>query len=200
MNTLAPNLRAWKAFFATATEEASTALAVWTHGDVVLSVDEISETSLSEVALSLRLSEELVTLVRFGIDGDYGGQLLLSFDDDNARSLIQSLLRRPASNGGHWSPLELSALAETGNILASIYMNHLTELTGTRLWPTPPDVMRDYAMSVVQQAVLSQAQCEDRVMLCKTRFECMGQDVEWSLVLIPSPELMQVIERSLAGA
>jgi hypothetical protein len=61
----------------------------------------------------------------------------------------------------------------------------------------PPQVLHDYAMSVIQQAVMTQAQYDDRVMLCKTRFECQGQDAQWNLICVPSPELLRLIEEKL---
>ena len=191
------DLDAWKAFFSSATDQASQAISLWTHGDVVLSLDEIKETSLCDVAQALKLADELSMLVRIGIDGDFGGQLLLTFDECNARSLVGSLLNRPVVSSGDWSELELSALAETGNIIGSVYLNGMTELTGSRLWPTPPQVLHDYAMSVIQQAVMTQAQYDDRVMLCKTRFECQGRDAQWNLIFVPSPELLRLIEEKL---
>lgn len=197
MDTISPDLYAWRSLFSTATDRASKACSLWTHGDIVLSLDEVRETSLCEVAEVLELSNELSTLVRVGIEGEYGGQLLLAFDDANAGNLIGSLLNRPVKSSGNWNNLEQSALAETGNIIGSVYLNSMTELTGCRLWPTPPQVLRDYAMSMIEQAVMTQAAYDDRIMLCKTRFECQGQHVQWSLVLVPSPELMRLIETSL---
>lgn len=197
MDTILPGLYAWKSLFATATDQASKAISLWTHGDVVLSLDEVQETSLCDVAEVLKLSHELSTLVRVGIEGEYGGQLLLTFDDANAGNLIGSLLNRPVSANGNWSNLEQSALAETGNIIGSVYLNSMTELAGCRLWPTPPQVLREYAMSLIEQAVMMQAIFDDRIMLCKTRFECQGHQVKWNLVFVPSPELMRLIEASL---
>lgn len=197
MDIVSPDLYAWKSLFARATEQASRAISLWTHGDVVLSLDEVRETSLCDVAEVLQLSNELSTLVRVGVEGEYGGQLLLTFDDANAGSLISSLLNRPVASSGNWNALEQSALAETGNIIGSVYLNSMTELAGCRLWPTPPQVLRDYAMSLIEQAVMTQAVFDDRIMLCKTRFECQGKHVQWNLVFVPTPELLRLIESSL---
>lgn len=198
MSAVALNLDAWTKLFSLATEQASQAISQWTHGDIVLSLDEIRETSLCGVAQALRLSDELATMVRIGIDGDHGGQLLLTFDDENARGLIAALLDLPASSSGTWTKLERSALAETGNIIGSVYLTSMSKLTGGRLWPTPPQVLHDYVMSVIEQAVMSQAVYDDRILLCRTKFECQGEHVRWSLIFVPSPEFMQLIETSLS--
>ena len=137
-------------------------------------------------------------MVLLGIGGAMGGQLILSFDRDNACRLIASLLNREVDRDEAWSELEISALQETGNILSSAYLNAITALTGRRLWPSPPTVTEDYAMSVVGQAVMTQAPTEDRVLLCRTRFSRLGQRVEWNLIFVPSPELLQLLREMAA--
>jgi chemotaxis protein CheC len=188
---------AWRTFFSRATTLASEAMSSWTHGRVDMSLDDVWETSLCEVGQALNLGCEASTLVRIGVDGNVGGQLILTFDDRNAHLLIESLLGPRATDTYEWSPLELSAFCETGNIIGSVYLNQLTELTGTRLWPLPPEVVRDYAMSVVEQAVMYQAQNDDRVLVCQISFRCGGQTVMWNLVVVPSPELLELIATSL---
>lgn len=190
------NLKAWKSFFAEATYQASQAIGLWTNGDVQMSLGDIRESSLGDVAGTLNLADEVSTLVRIGVDGEFSGQLILTFDDANSRGLIDSLLDPRVVTSCDWSPLELSAFAETGNIIGSVYLNCMTELTGHRLWPMPPQVVRDYAMSVIEQAVMFQAQDDDRVLICNTQFSRRGREVEWNLVFIPSPELLHLIEAS----
>src|SRR5690606_39430914 len=55
-----------------------------------------------------------------------------------------------------------------------------------------------YAMSVVEQAVMTQALTEDRVLLCRTRFTRLGERVEWNLIFVPSPELLQLLRETAA--
>ncbi|MBL9163038.1 MAG: chemotaxis protein CheC [Planctomycetaceae bacterium] len=188
----------WELIFAPAIENASAAMSAWTNGDVSLALDEVREVEVEEVAAALDLTDELSTMVLLGIGGAMGGQLILSFDRDNACRLIASLLNREVDRDESWNELEISALQETGNILSSAYLNAITALTGRRLWPSPPSVTEDYAMSVVGQAVMTQALTEDRVLLCRTRFSRLGQRVEWNLIFVPSPELLQLLREMAA--
>ncbi|BBO31200.1 chemotaxis protein CheC [Lacipirellula parvula] len=191
--------RAWEQVFAPAIEKASSAMSAWTHGEVTLALDEVREAAVEEVAVTLDLTDELSTLVMLAVGGDLGGQLILTFDRVNACRLIESLLGRDIDATSAWSELEISALQETGNILGSAYLNAMTALTGRRFWPSPPLVTEDYAMSVVQQAVMSQAMTEDRVLLCRTRFSRLGQRVEWNLIFVPSPELLELLRETAEG-
>jgi chemotaxis protein CheC len=191
--------RAWEQVFAPAIEKASSAMSAWTRGEVTLALDEVREAAVEDVALTLDLSDELSTLVMLAVGGDLGGQLILTFDRTNACRLIESLLGRPVDADAPRGELEVSALQETGNILGSAYLNAMTALTGRRFWPSPPLVTEDYAMSVVEQAVMSQAMTEDRVLLCRTRFSRLGQRVEWNLIFVPSPELLELLRETAEG-
>lgn len=199
MNTLSQQPLAWEAIFGPATESASKAMMRWTHGDVTLSLDEVREAALENVAATLQLEDELRTLVVVGMEGDFGGQLILTFDDDNARQLVGALLNRPVDDAA-WGELERSALQETGNILASAFLNCITDRTGCRLWPTPPCVTQDFPMSVVQQAVMMQSLNDDRVLLCRTRFLRQGERMEWNMVFVPSQELLELLRSTLLAS
>lgn len=189
---------AWDLVFAPAIDKASSAMSAWTHGEVTLALDEVREVAVEEVATTLDLTDELSTLVMLAVGGDLGGQLILTFDRLNACRLIESLLGRTVDSECAWGELEISALQETGNILGSAYLNAMTALTGRRFWPSPPLVTEDYAMSVVEQAVMTQAMIEDRVLLCRTRFTRLGQRVEWNLIFVPSPELLELLRETAA--
>ena len=197
-NALSDVRNAWELVFAPAIEKASSAMSAWTNGEVSLALDEVREVAIEEVAEALDLGDELSTMVMLAVGGDWGGQLILTFDHENACRLISSLLNRDVELDQEWGELETSALQETGNILGSAYLNAITALTGRRFWPTPPLVIEDYAMSVVEQAVMTQALAEDQVLLCRTRFSRLGERVEWNLIFVPSPELLQLLRETAA--
>jgi chemotaxis protein CheC len=189
----------WESIFGPATESASKAMMCWTGGDVTMSLDEVREAALEDVAATLQLEDELCTLVIVGMAGDFGGQLILTFDDGNARQLVESLLNRHVDAADAWGELERSALQETGNILGSAFLNCITARTGCRLWPAPPCVTQDYPMSMVEQAVMMQSLNDDRVLLCRTRFLRKGEHVEWNMVFVPSQELLELLRAAVSS-
>jgi chemotaxis protein CheY-P-specific phosphatase CheC len=197
INAASQHHLAWEAIFGPATESASKAMKCWTGGDVTMSLDDVREAALEDVAATLNLDDELRTLIVVGVAGDYGGQLILAFDDDNACQLIGSLLNREV-DAGSWGELERSALQETGNILGSAFLNCITVITGCQLWPAPPYVTQDYPMSMVEQAVIMQSLNDDRVLLCRTRFLRRGERVEWNMVFVPSQAMLELLRTALS--
>lgn len=199
MNDLNPTtLTDLHEFFAAATQRGSAAMSAWTSGQVSLSLDEISEAAIEELTASLDLSDELLTMVVLGIQGELGGQLILAFDDVNGRKLAATLLSRPFVTDASWSELDQSAVMETGNILASAYLNELTRLTNRKLVPTAPCFVQDFGASVLEQVLAAQAVLSDRVLICRTRFEFNQQQVNWSLFFVPSEELLQMLLTAVA--
>ena len=136
--------------FRVATEHASTALSRWTQGQVTLVLDGMIAAPLEELGAALGIADEQLAMVVLGIDGDPGGQVILAFDDVAGRRLAAALLRRPFVDEAGWGELEMSAVMETGNILASSYLSELSRIAGRQLSPSPPYFVQDFGASVIE--------------------------------------------------
>ena len=91
--------------FASATHDASAAMCRWTDGIITVTLDEVRQVALEEVAVELAVGDEPLTMVVMTLDGELGGSIILMFDDLNGRQLAASLLGRgPARNpsGANW--------------------------------------------------------------------------------------------------
>jgi chemotaxis protein CheC len=184
--------------FSPAIEAASHAMSVWTQGRVQMSLDEICEMPLEEVGSAIAHTQETAIIVSLGVVGEVGGQFLFTLDDAGASKLAGLLLDRAPRAIAEWGEIERSALLETGNILGSAYLSALTNLTGVRLFPTPPEVLRDYLGCALEQAVMLQALQADTVLLARTCFKHGGESVDWNLLFVPSPELLELLRNSAA--
>jgi len=177
-----------------ATEDASEAMCKWTSGQITLSLDEVCEATLEEMPRELDFGDELLTMVVHCLEGDLGGQLILTFDEQNGRQLAASLLGREVSDDPEWSELEKSALCETGNILSGAYMKVLTEAIDAKLVPSAPYFIQDYGASILQQAVVAQAMISDRVLICRTNFQRAGESLKWNVFFVPTEDLLEKLE------
>ena len=200
MESTTPRLELLHQLFASATHEASTAMCRWTNGLITLSLDEVREIPLGEVCGEMDFGDQLLTMVVLRLEGEVGGEMVLTFDDVNARQLAAALLSQPSHLETDWSPLEQSALTETGNILGCAYMNALTRLIGCELVPSVPYFVRDYAASVFQQALLAQAATSDTVLICRTVFRRQGEELNWRVFFIPTEGMRVSMETALRHA
>ena len=181
--------------FSSATQDASQAMSVWTNGMITLSMDEVSEMPLEEVSANMDCGADLLTMVVLSLDGEVGGDMILTFDEENGRQLAANLLSCPVNTDPEWSDLEKSALQETGNILGCAYMNALTRLLEVDLVPSPPYFVQDYGACVLEQALMAQAMASDQVMICRTKFHRESTDLNWNVFFVPSTAMREAIEK-----
>lgn len=186
--------------FSAATQSASRSMQGWTSGQISLTLDEVGEIPLEEVSSQLDVGDELLTIIVLSLQGALGGQIILTFDDANGRQLAATLLNRESSTEGEWTPLEVSALKETGNILACAYVHHVSEVVGQKLIPSPPHFMQDFGASVLEQAVMMQAMVCDRVLVCRTSFRRNDDELNWRVFFVPDQTLLTEIYKSLESA
>lgn len=190
-------------FLTAATHHASAAMSKWTHGQVKLSLDELFESPIEEVSTALGMETDLLTAVAMLVEnasGEACGQIILGFDELNGRKLAACLLRRDPPESGNLTAIEESALMETGNILSSAYLNELTRLTSMKLRPSAPHLMQDFAASILQQALMSQAMVSETAIVSRTKFEFNQQTVRWSVFFVPEPELLGALQDGICSA
>jgi len=194
------NLEVLHQLFTSATHDASAAMCRWTNGLITLALDEVREIPLDRVCEELDFGDELLTMVVLTLDGDVGGQIILTFDDENGRKLAASLLGRKVETSEEWSELEQSALTETGNILGCAYVNALTRLIEVELIPSPPYFIQDYGASVLEQALMTQAMTSDSILICRTAFQREGEALNWHVFFVPTLELRNALEEAIESA
>jgi chemotaxis protein CheC len=186
--------------FASATHDASAVMCRWTDGLITVTLDEVQEIPLEQVAPALGIGDELLTMVVLALQGPVGGNMILVFDDQSARQLAASLLGREVGTEPEWTPAEQSALTETGNILGCAYMNALTRLIDTELVPSAPYFLQDFGASVLQQALMAQAMTCDELLICRIGFRCRDRSLDWRVIFVPTQDMQQAMEQAIHSA
>jgi chemotaxis protein CheC len=196
----AKTMEGLRELFASATHDASAAMCRWTNGIITVTLDEVRNAPLEAASEVLALGDELLTMVVITLQGELGGNLILLFDEVNGRRLAASLLGRSAPTEPEWTELEKSALMETGNILGCAYVNALSRLIDQELLPSAPYFIQDYGASVLQQAIMSQAALDDRLLICEIGFHRKGERLDWRVVFVPTPGLQAALAAALQAA
>lgn len=191
------DLEVLRQLLASATHDASAAMCRWTDGLITLSLDEVREIPLEMVCGELRIDDDLLTMVVLSLEGELGGEMILTFDEENGRQLAASLLGREVNEDSEWNELEKSALTETGNILACAYMNAVTRLIDHELVPSAPYFVQDFGASVLQQALMAQALTHDTVLICRTKFHREGEQLNWHVLFVPTDGLRHRMGQTL---
>jgi chemotaxis protein CheC len=199
-----PQKRLLAAIFERGAEEASQALSKWLGQAARLTVSEVDEVDLAEATDLLGPADELVASCALELSGRLTGHLLLVFGDRSGLALADLLLGRPLGTSTAWGELERSAAMETANIVGCAYLNslsaHLPAQGGApgSLLPSPPTFRHEFAGSLLEFALMEQAIRLDQLLLARTRFEAEHLELDWSLLLVPSGESLELIAAMLS--
>ena len=130
---------------------AATALAQLAGARIAIDVPQVYVSPLIDIVQRASRPGEDVVVVSMRVLGDLVGQILFVMHPKGAGELIDILLRRPPGTSNTTGKMERSGLQETGNILASSFLNALARWMGKILLPSVPTVAIDKASAVVAQ-------------------------------------------------
>jgi chemotaxis protein CheC len=111
-----------------------------------------------------------VVAAKLGMDGELRGVLLLVIPTEDSGALESLLLRRDDASVEERE----SALSETANIVASACLSAIGMLTGWRLLPTVPVLLRGTVARVLGD-VMVDTRDDGRVVVLETRFDSVGE-------------------------
>ncbi|MCL6636872.1 MAG: chemotaxis protein CheC [Alicyclobacillus sp.] len=167
---------------------AATALSDLLHEPVRIAVTRARLCAFRDIPTLVGGDEVLTAGVLLRMTGDLSGNMMFLMPVQSARSLVGRLFSREVRvDDGEFDELELSALAEAGNILGCSYINALAELTGLHLVPSVPAVAVDMAAALLSMALLAIGERADAAMVISTSIQQRGADLEGHFFLLPDP-------------
>lgn len=178
---------------------AATALSQLTGRTVMIGVPEVNVRPLEEVSELLGPADEVIAAVLMHMMGDLTGRTLVLLPVTSARTLCDILLRRPAGGTTDFGAMEQSSIKEVGNILASAYMNALSDFMGIMLLPSPPSLVIDMSRAVLTTAHLQFGDDPSYVFCVETEFYIRDNDqrVRGFFLLLPDVPSLKAILRAV---
>jgi chemotaxis protein CheC len=163
----------------------------------MIAVPEVNVRRLEEVTDLVGRPDEVVAAVLMHMMGDLTGRTLVMFDERSARALCDILFRRSAGATGEFGAMEQSGLKEAGNILASAYMNALSDFMGMMLVPSVPSLVVDLSAAVLTTTYLNFGHDRDFVFCVETSFrvEATTEPLRGHFLLLPDlPSLRAIFD------
>jgi len=130
---------------------AATALAQLAGVRISIDVPQIWSAPLEDIIKRTAAEDEQIVIVSMRVLGDIAGQIMFVMRTESAAALLDILLSRAPGTGSVTSEMERSGLQETGNILASSFLNALARWLGKILLPSVPTVAIDQRDKVTAQ-------------------------------------------------
>lgn len=131
--------------------------------------------------------ESLVLGAYLTISGDITGHVMLLFPEGRALECVDLMCGQPAGTTTEPDELAESAIGELGNIVGSAFVNALADDLNLILHPSPPAILHDMAIALVQTVyaeVLSQG---GDVVMMDAVFEDEKGRTAGLLIVAPDP-------------
>ena len=179
---------------------AATALGQLLECAVMISVTRVRSASAADLPALGGDPETLVAGVAFHVVGDASGRVLLWLPRKAAIELVDALLRNPPGTTKALNDLGHSTIKETGNIMASAYLNGLSELCGLLLLPSVPALTFDLSRAIMELAAEGMEKAGNRYLIIENDFNAEGCGVAGKLFFFVDASSLDVLVDNAQGA
>ncbi len=177
---------------------AATALSKLIQKEVDMKVPQVKIIPFDEVADCVGGAEALVATVFLRVEGECPGNMFFILDLDSARHLLTQMIgSEMKSEDDMLSEMEISALHEIGNILAGSYLSSLADFTQLNLQPSVPALAIDMAGAILSYGLIELGRTGDFALTIDTAFFEGNEQVKGHFFLIPDPDSLEILFRSL---
>lgn len=179
------------------TGNAITALAKMLNRKVDMDVPKVKVMKFKDVSEILGGAEIPVVGLLLNVEGDISGSIMFILKMDAAHILVNMLMERRLEECREFGEMELSALQEIGNILASSYLSSLSSLTGLSIMPSVPELAIDMAGAILSVPAIQFGEVGDSVLYIETGFFEGSTRVVGDFFLVPDIDSYGVLLKSL---
>jgi chemotaxis protein CheC len=155
---------------------AATALSGMTNRKIMITVPRVYVRLVEEAGDLMGPPDSVVAAVLMHMMGDLTGRAMVLFPQRAALTLCDFLFRRPVGETKELAEMEQSGLKEAGNILASAYLNALSDFMGMMLVPSVPGLVIDLSGAVLTTAQVNFGHDRDYAFCVETSFRVEGSN------------------------
>ena len=178
---------------------AATAMSKMLGRRVILEVPVVNMVEFKDIAEFLGGPEQIIIGVLVQITGDINGMMMFLVQKESAGILIHSLMGdfAPKQDSEDFSEMELSAMKEIGNILASSYLGSLAGFIQKNVIPSVPFLSIDMANAILSVPAIEFGKTADQALLIESVFETNSDSLAGYFLLIPDVPSLQLILSAL---
>lgn len=188
--------RVWKKIVDLGCRNASQALHSMLSTPLEMTGIVIAFMPLSKIPFLAGDPEGQVAGIRLLFSGEVSGHMLLLFPQETCLQLVNLLMGQPPEAGQGSSSLgevEISALAELGNITSSNFIKELANFTNLHISLTPPEILLEMTATVMQETLTTLSATTNKVLTIEATFSSMGYHLEGYFFFIPDPPSLDII-------
>ncbi|MDQ2085870.1 chemotaxis protein CheC [Herbivorax sp. ANBcel31] len=176
---------------------AVTALSKMLNKKIDMDVPKVKVMKFKDVNEILGGAEIPVVGLLLNVTGDINGSIMFILRSNAARTLVNILMGRSIKDESEFKEIELSALQEIGNILASSYLASLSTLTNLSIMPSVPELAIDMAGAILSVPAIQFGAVSDSVLYIETEFSEGSRKVVGDFFLVPDVDSYGVLLKAL---
>lgn len=177
---------------------AATALASLMNTEININVPHVRILGFNDVADYVGGPENVVLGVLIKLSGDVDGMILYVFNDDLIKNVLKVFFGKDYTSVSELDEMDMSALNEIGNIMASSYVNALSSMTSLTIDVSVPSMCVDMAGAILSVPSIEFAQVGNKVLFVDDSFS-IGENsdkVKSNMILVPEMDsLNKIFER-----
>jgi chemotaxis protein CheC len=184
---------AWSRLVTAGVAHAISALGQMVDREITITTMRAQRIQIKDTPMLVGGPEAPAAAVYISVTSPADGHMMLMYRPEIAFDLIRMLLGEDGVDFEALGDLEESALAETGNVVGSFFLNALSDLTGVDLRVSPPAVMLDMAGAVLD-VVIAQIMSEtDEALVVETTFGTSDRQIDGTFLAMPSLALQRIL-------
>lgn len=166
---------------------ATTAMAGMLGTALDMKVPKVGLMEASKLGDAICPEEENIVGIFLGLEHDIDGSMMFLMKMPEAHYLVNKLMMRDPDYNEPFDDMDLSAMKEIGNIMASSYLNALSTMTNLKITPSVPYIAVDMAAAILSVPAIQFGQYGDNALFIETEF---GDDVSMGgyFILMPEPD------------
>lgn len=176
---------------------AATALSQLLDRKITIVVPRILFLPIEQVPQAVGGVDKLVAGLMLRVLGDLPSNIIFIFSLKDALALASLLTGKQVSGSSVMTDLERSALKEVGVILANAYLGALGSFVGLGLVPTVPELIVDMAGAIMDYILIELSCKSEFALLVESEFREPEASVTGHFFLIPNPDGLELILRSI---
>lgn len=175
---------------------ATTAISNMLNLKIDMSVPQVELMPVERITTAIGAEDEVIVGILLGVEMDIDGSMMFLLDMKSAHHLVNRLMMRDLSYDKDFDEMDLSALKEIGNIIASSYLSALAGLTNMTISPTVPFVTVDMAAAILSVPAVMFGMMGDNALLIKTEIGD-EESISGYFILMPEEDSFKKILTSL---
>ncbi|HBU08011.1 MAG TPA: CheY-P-specific phosphatase CheC [Candidatus Omnitrophica bacterium] len=176
---------------------AATALSQLLNKKINIIVPRMLVLPIEEVPAAVGGINNLVTGLVLRVLGDLPSTIVFIFSQRDALALSSLMTGKPASESSIIGDLERSALKEVGLILTNAYLGALSSFVGLGFVPTVPELIVDMAGAIIDYILIELSCKSEYALLIDSEFTEPTTSIKGHFFIIPNPEGLEIILRSI---